>query len=212
MNTYKLYLHTFPNGKHYVGITSAKDPNKRWGNGGIRYNKNQPLMYRAIQKYGWENVQHDILLEGLTRKEACERERFYISLFRSNDPKYGYNMTAGGEGVDKGKNWGSKEYMKAMNEKLKPYYRQWYQDNKEKDDARHKAWREANPGKSREMRLKWKERNPEKTKEYSKKYYETHKEQCMEYDRKYKEEHREEINAKWRERYWKKKNSIKQTA
>lgn len=207
MNTYKLYLHTFPNNKHYVGITSAKDPNKRWCNG-KGYEK-QPLMHNAIRKYGWENVQHHILLDGLTREEACEREKFYISIFRSNNFKYGYNMTFGGEGADKGKDYGSKEYTKAMNEKLKPYQRQWYQENKEKDDEHHKVYREAHKERCSELRKKWVENNREKDKESHRKYVESHREQRIEYWRKYREEHREELRAKERERYWKKKNSIK---
>jgi len=207
MNTYSLYIHTFPNGKRYVGITSAKDPSKRWSNG--KGYKDQPFIWNAIQKYGWENVIHEIRLTGLTREEACKREQFYISLFRSNDPKNGYNMTKGGEGADKGKNYGSKEYIKAMNEKLKPYQRQWYQDNKEKDDAKHKAYREAHKERLNEVNKQWVINNKEKDKEIHKKYYETHREQRKEYDRKYREEHRDELNAKAREKYLKKKNSIK---
>ena len=58
---YNVYKHTFPNGKVYIGITRQK-PKYRWanGNGYLRLKPNgeykQPLMARAVIKYGWENV------------------------------------------------------------------------------------------------------------------------------------------------------------
>ena len=62
MRKYKVYKHTFPNGKIYIGITSKKNVKRRWGNGGSGY-KDQTYMRNAINKYGWENVKHEILYE-----------------------------------------------------------------------------------------------------------------------------------------------------
>ena len=129
MNTYSLYIHTFPNGKRYVGITSSKDPNVRWCNG--RGYHLQPLMKNAIQKYGWENVSHEIRLTGLTRDEACKREQFYISLFRSDEYSFGYNMTKGGEGRDRGRNYGSKQCRKENYERHKDWFQQHYKEHRE---------------------------------------------------------------------------------
>lgn len=57
--TYKIYMHIFPNGKKYVGVCqNCKD---RW-NGGNGYAFNEE-MYRKIQEYGWDNIEHKILLE-----------------------------------------------------------------------------------------------------------------------------------------------------
>ena len=50
-----VYIHTFPNRKHYVGITS-RTPLERWNNG-LGY-KGQKKLYSAIKKYGWDNVSH----------------------------------------------------------------------------------------------------------------------------------------------------------
>ena len=47
---YSVYIHTFPNDKKYIGITSWK-PELRWGANGANY-KN-PYMVNAIKKYGW---------------------------------------------------------------------------------------------------------------------------------------------------------------
>lgn len=94
-HTWKVYVHTTPSNKRYVGITS-RNANKRW-NGGLGY-KNCPSFYGAIQKYGWDNIRHEVLETGLSFKEAEERERFYIEKYQTNSPQYGYNMTVGGLG------------------------------------------------------------------------------------------------------------------
>ena len=94
MTNYSVYRHTSPNGKVYIGLTST-DPQKRWANGD-GYKKNQHF-YHAIQKYGWDNFDHDILFSGLTKEEAAETERKLITEHRSNESAYGYNLTSGGE-------------------------------------------------------------------------------------------------------------------
>ena len=98
---YCIYRHIAPNNKSYIGMTK-QEPERRWQNG-EGYNT-QRLFYNAIEKYGWENFSHEILEENLTHDEACDRERYYISYFKSNIRKYGYNITSGGDGCDhKGK-------------------------------------------------------------------------------------------------------------
>jgi group I intron endonuclease len=94
--TYCVYLHTFPNGKVYVGITSQK-PENRWKNG-KKYAYNQ-LVGRAIEKYGWDAIRHDVLFDGLTETEAKNKEIELIKQYNSQNRKYGYNLTAGGDGM-----------------------------------------------------------------------------------------------------------------
>lgn len=101
MKKFIVYEHLFPNGKRYFGIT-CKTPNARW-EGGTGYSKtHQPVMYYAIQKYGWENVIHKILYVNLTKEEAISIEQLLIKEYRTNCKRYGnyfgYNMTDGGEG------------------------------------------------------------------------------------------------------------------
>lgn len=100
-NSFCVYKHTFPNGKVYIGITS-QNPNKRWKNGLgylIKHKNgeyNQPSMARAIIKYGWENVSHEIICEGLNKKEAESKEIELIAFYKSDNPKFGYNISHGG--------------------------------------------------------------------------------------------------------------------
>jgi len=94
-HTYVVYLHTTPCGKRYVGITGQKEPRKRWDSGyGYRNNEH---FFRAIKKYGWQNIRHEVLLDGLSETEAVELEKTYIAQYQSDNPQYGYNKTSGGE-------------------------------------------------------------------------------------------------------------------
>ena len=95
-NKWTVYIHISPSNKYYVGITSKK-PKERWRNG-KGYEKNK-YFYRAIQKYGWDNFEHFILAENLTKDESCEMEKTLIKKLMSNDYHYGYNICSGGEGA-----------------------------------------------------------------------------------------------------------------
>ena len=96
MTNYTLYLHIVPNGKVYVGITSVP-VKERWLSGhGYR---NNPYFQNAIIKYGWDNIEHIIILEHLSKEWACQLEKLFIQLYRSNNKDFGYNLTTGGEGT-----------------------------------------------------------------------------------------------------------------
>lgn len=93
--TYKVYKHVFPNGKVYVGITS-QPLNCRWRSG--KGYKNNIYLTRAIEKYGWDNVQHLVLKGDFTKDEANAKEKELIQKYQSNNPEFGYNITSGGDG------------------------------------------------------------------------------------------------------------------
>nr|DAZ35297.1 MAG TPA: intron associated endonuclease [Caudoviricetes sp.] len=91
-----VYKHTSPSGKVYIGIT-CQDIQARWKNGyGYTNNKH---FYNAINKYGWDNIEHEILFNNLTEEEAKLMEQMYIALYDSNNPNNGYNRTLGGDGA-----------------------------------------------------------------------------------------------------------------
>lgn len=94
--TYYVYLHTFPNGRYYVGITSQK-PETRWKNGRgyrrrIKGRYTQPAMAKAVYQYDWDDIKHEILFEGLTKEEARKKESELIAAYHSDDPEFGYNI------------------------------------------------------------------------------------------------------------------------
>lgn len=101
--SYLIYMHRCRiNQKTYIGQT-CNGVDKRWGENGKKYllkHKSgsyvHPLFARAIEKYGWDNFEHIILFEGLDKKGADRLEQLCIFMFKSNNPEYGYNCTAGG--------------------------------------------------------------------------------------------------------------------
>lgn len=93
---YTVYQHKNKiNGKIYIGITMQK-PEIRWGKNGNNY-KSSPHFYSAIQKYGWDNFEHNILFTDLTKEEACLKEQELIKYFNSMNRDFGYNSTSGGD-------------------------------------------------------------------------------------------------------------------
>lgn len=92
-NSFMIYCHIAPNNKRYVGITST-DGNSRWRSGsGYGHNKH---FQSAINKYGWGNFQHIIIADNLSKEWACKLEILLIQAWKSQNPKYGYNVLSGG--------------------------------------------------------------------------------------------------------------------
>lgn len=92
---YIVYKHTSLSGKVYVGMTK-QTAEKRWQHG-MGY-RTQTKFYRAIKKYGWENIRHEVVFSGLTFEEAEQKERELIEQCRSYDNRFGYNVERGGNG------------------------------------------------------------------------------------------------------------------
>lgn len=93
-NNYKVYKHTVPNGKVYIGITH-QNVLSRWA-GGFGY-QTQIYFWRAIVKYGWINIKHEILYENLSKEDAQKKEIELIKKYNSQDYKYGYNIDMGSD-------------------------------------------------------------------------------------------------------------------
>ena len=95
LNCFTVYKHTVPNGKCYIGIT-GQNPLKRWQKG---YGYKGQVFFYAIQKYGWENIAHEIIKENLTEEEAQQLEIELIAKYKSNQADFGYNISSGGKGT-----------------------------------------------------------------------------------------------------------------
>lgn len=95
-----VYKHTvIENGKVYIGITS-QNLVRRWQNG-YGY-KDNIYFYRAILKHKWENISHEILFENLSMEDAWQKEKELIKQYKSNNPKFGYNRSSGGDSGNAG--------------------------------------------------------------------------------------------------------------
>ena len=92
---YIVYCHENKiNGKKYFGITSG-NPKYRWNNGKGYIHNN--YFYKAIIKYGWNDFNHIILFNELSKEIVCEIESFLIRKYKTYIKEYGYNLTLGGE-------------------------------------------------------------------------------------------------------------------
>lgn len=96
---YTVYMHTSPSGKRYIGITSQNPPRRRWRNGEAY--KNNKHFANAIKAYGWDNFEHEILFEKLTKEEAEQKEIELISYYNSTNQNKGYNIANGGNSIGK---------------------------------------------------------------------------------------------------------------
>lgn len=95
---YKVYMHTFPNGKRYVGIT-CRSLKQRFKNGfGYRHNSH---MTNAIKKYGWSSVVHDLIADGLTKEDAEKMEIELIAKYDLTNREKGYNIERGGKAANR---------------------------------------------------------------------------------------------------------------
>ncbi len=130
---YKVYLLTFPNGKHYCGFT-GRDLQKRFNGAGYGYKK-CPLVWKAIQKYGWENIKKDVIFDSENKNAALNKERQTIKEMHLQNPNFGYNIDQGGTPTGTASHltetgrkalsektkarWANPEYRKKISEKAK---------------------------------------------------------------------------------------------
>lgn len=85
------------NGKVYIGQTQKSLEIRK-----KRHLKTSHKNYFqiALKKYGLENFYWEILEDNITNiNHLNQREQYYIKLFKSNDKRFGYNLTEGGYGV-----------------------------------------------------------------------------------------------------------------
>lgn len=93
---FSVYMHTNKvNGKMYIGQTCQVPTSARWGTDGSKYKSNEHFT-NAINKYGWDNFEHDIIATGLTLQEANSLESELIESLHTMNPKFGYNKKMGG--------------------------------------------------------------------------------------------------------------------
>lgn len=91
---YTVYKHTTPSGKAYIGVT-MQNPKHRWDNGkGYRHNRR---FCDAIRKYGWDNIEHEVISTGLDKEQAYAMEAELIAKYDTTNPAKGYNISIGGE-------------------------------------------------------------------------------------------------------------------
>ena len=101
MSCGSIYKISFPNGKHYIGLTTSLEQrtkdHKHWAKSG-----SSKYLYNSIRKYNMvDNLELIEIDTADTKDELCEKEIQYIQEYNSYYMNgNGYNMTYGGEGVN----------------------------------------------------------------------------------------------------------------
>ena len=92
---YIVYCHTL-HSKKYVGYTKKSMIERLEEHIEEALDGSDRHFYRAIRKYGVENIVSEQLCETTTKQAAKSKERYYVKKFDTF--KNGYNMTHGGDG------------------------------------------------------------------------------------------------------------------
>jgi len=171
-----IYKIVFPNGKHYIGLTTTSLEQRTKEHKISSKNGDAKCIYNAIRKYGMVDTLELIEIDTAdTIEELCEKEIGYIIEYNSYYMnKNGYNMTYGGEGTN-GYVYTEEDRQK-MSEAHKKYYEE-HPDAREQISEISKKQFE-NPEAREQMRKikkKYHEDNPDARKEQGeklKKYYE----------------------------------------
>lgn len=93
--SYIVYAHiNKTNGKIYIGQT-CQTAERRWRADGSGY-KPGSYFYNAIQKYGWDGFEHEVIASNLTLEEANNFETLLIEKLNTTNRNFGYNSAFGG--------------------------------------------------------------------------------------------------------------------
>ena len=162
MSCGSIYKIVFPNGKHYIGLTTTSLEQRTKEHRSCAKSGDNKCLYNAIRKYDMiENLELIEIDTADSIEELCELEILYIHEYNSYYMnERGYNMTYGGEGTN-GYVFTEEDNLK-NSERLKKYY-------EDHPEAREKC------SKSQKKRFE----NPEeiqKNREALRKYYEDHPE------------------------------------
>lgn len=104
------YIYVFENkinGKLYIGKTTelySRRYNEHKYNAFSKQIKT--YFYNALRKYSWEEFNRYVIYQTeecssllIVNEIICKKEIFYIDMFRSDSPEFGYNLTKGGDGI-----------------------------------------------------------------------------------------------------------------
>jgi len=193
-----IYKIQFPNGKHYIGLTTTSLENRQKGHKHTAKRRDTKCLYNALRKYDMVDTFELIGIDTAdTLEELCEKEIAYILEYNSYYMNgNGYNMTHGGEGTngyvfteeDRQKNGERKKKYYEDNpdarQKNSEAVKKYFQENPEavKEHIRRMKEHWEKPGaRARQSKIttKFNEEHPEVVKERGKKikeHYEKHPE------------------------------------
>ena len=94
-----VYIATnYKNGKSYVGQTGMSLRKRFYKHTHDAKNASDSLFHRAIRKHGMESFDVQTVSTAVNQSQLNNLEKVWVILLQSDNPLYGYNLTAGGEG------------------------------------------------------------------------------------------------------------------
>ncbi len=87
------------NGKRYIGQTSKTLDQRRKNHEKNARGGRRSRFYSALRKHGADAFQWRVLDPTRNKAESDAMEIFCIRFYETRNPSYGYNLTAGGEGM-----------------------------------------------------------------------------------------------------------------
>lgn len=131
---YFVYAHTTPNGMYYIGMSKLQ-PCERWCKSAY---KTPNSLAPYIEQYGWANIHHKVLIDGLTKEQAEALEDRLIVTLSMND--LCINKQRSGGQYREGRQAYMKQYNEDHKEEIKQYNKQWLEEHKEERKAYHKKY------------------------------------------------------------------------
>lgn len=140
------------NGKAYIGKTE-KNLEIRKKQHLNDYKNSNFAFHRALQKYGEENFDWQILCDVQTIEELNQQEQYYIKLFETFGSN-GYNMTDGGEGQS---GWNPFESTRKLWSKQRKGKAPWNKGNRTQkqilsEEEKQQRQKEANKKRSKSLK------------------------------------------------------------
>ena len=193
-----IYKIVFPNGKHYIGLTTTSLEQRQTQHKNTAKKGDMHCLYNALRKYEMEDTFQLIEIDTAdTLEELCEKEIGYILKYNSYYMnKNGYNMTYGGEGTT------GYVYTEDVKQKMSEIAKKRFENPEAilKNSEAIKKYYQEHPEAlqiNRETQIKYNEEHPEKGEAHSEKikaHYDNHPEarqQMSEIKKQYHNDHPE---------------------
>jgi hypothetical protein len=153
MSCGSIYKIQFPNGKHYIGLTTTSLEQRTKEHRSCAKSGDNKCLYNAIRKYDMiDNIKLIEIDTADTNEELCEKEKRYIHEYNSYYMNgRGYNMTYGGEGTN-GYVFTEEDKLK-MSESAKNYFDNRNEDEIQKFKEAHSKPYEGDDGQEKRQKI-----------------------------------------------------------
>ena len=162
MSVGSIYKIVFPNGKHYIGLTSRSLEHRQKEHRYCVKSGDTKLVYNALRKYDMVDTFELVEIDTAdTLEELCEKEIGYIQEYNSYYMDgNGYNMTYGGEGCNGYIH--TQEDKQRQSERQKKHFEENPEENEKMKKISQDFWNKPDSiEKMSELRKKYYEDNPE---------------------------------------------------